>query len=81
MEENRPDAAVLDVKVKDGICVDVAKKLHAKQIPFLLQTGFDPHLGGIPPELLNTPIVSKPIDHNKMLEMIAALLPPSPVPE
>ena len=34
----RPDVAVLDVLLSDGQCVDVAKKLHADDVPFVVHS-------------------------------------------
>lgn len=39
LEDLRPDAAVLDVQLKDGDCVTVAKALVDRSIPFVVHTG------------------------------------------
>ncbi|MBZ9747688.1 response regulator [Mesorhizobium sp. CO1-1-7] len=38
----RPDAAVLDVSLKDGECSALAKTLVARGVPFIVHTGSDP---------------------------------------
>lgn len=38
LADQRPDAAILDIKSKDGHCVAVAKTLVAQSVPFIVVT-------------------------------------------
>ncbi|WP_189524501.1 MULTISPECIES: response regulator [unclassified Mesorhizobium] len=40
LEDVSPDAAVLDLYLKDGPCIAVAKKLVGRGIPFVVHTGY-----------------------------------------
>ena len=41
LETVEPDAVVLDIELNDGACVDVAERLAARDIPFIVVTAFD----------------------------------------
>ena len=41
LETVEPDAVVLDIELNDGACVDVAERLAARAIPFIVVTAFD----------------------------------------
>jgi two-component SAPR family response regulator len=69
MENDRPDAAVLDIALWDGISFDLASELLRRKIPFLFYTSWnDTEL--IPIELREMPFLEKPIH----LVLVASLL-------
>ena len=39
LADNRPSAAVLDIRLRDGECVAVAKALVAQGVPFVVHSG------------------------------------------
>jgi DNA-binding response OmpR family regulator len=42
LDEQRPDAAILDIELIDGPCVELARELKDKRIPFMILTfGYD----------------------------------------
>lgn len=39
LADGRPDAAVLDLRLRDGPCLDLARALRRRGVPFLVYTG------------------------------------------
>lgn len=39
LDENRPDLAIVDPRVNDGVCADVAERLVGAGVPFLVYSG------------------------------------------
>jgi DNA-binding response OmpR family regulator len=77
LQNNSPDAAILDLRLGDGTCVAVARILNARGIPFLLQSAVDPKLGELDdPALRGAPLVGKPIDTATMLNILKGLVRP-----
>jgi two-component SAPR family response regulator len=69
MENDQPEAAVLDIALWDGISFDLASELLRRKIPFLFYTSWnDTEL--IPIELREMPFLEKPIH----LVLVARLL-------
>jgi DNA-binding response OmpR family regulator len=60
LRNQRPDAAVLDVNLRDELAYPVAEKLDVLEIPFIFATGYGRK--GIPPDWLIKPVVQKPFD-------------------
>ncbi|OBQ70235.1 response regulator (plasmid) [Mesorhizobium loti] len=42
LDTRRPDVAILDILLSDGQCVDVAKKLRADGVPFIVHSALAP---------------------------------------
>lgn len=77
LENNSPDAGVLDLRLGDGNCVPVARILNARGIPFLLQSAVDPKLEELDdPSLRGAPLIGKPIDTATMLNILNRLVRP-----
>ena len=55
----RPDAALLDIRLQEGTTAPVAEALFARQIPFLVLSGWD-RSSLAEPVLLQAPFLSKP---------------------
>jgi CheY-like chemotaxis protein len=68
LRQRRPDAAVLDVNVKNEMVYPVAENLAAAQIPFLFATGYG--RGGIPEPWHSVTVIQKPF----VLATLAAAL-------
>jgi CheY-like chemotaxis protein len=54
------DAAVLDINLQDELVYPVADALHARGVPFLFATGYDP--AAVPPPHGAVALCQKPID-------------------
>ncbi len=54
------DAAVLDINLQDELVYPVADALHARGVPFLFATGYDP--AAVPPPHGGVTLCQKPID-------------------
>jgi len=39
LQENRPDVAIVDPRVNDGVCTDVVEVLATAQVPFIVYSG------------------------------------------
>ena len=39
LEDNRPDVAIVDPRVNDGVCTDVVEALSTAQVPFIVYSG------------------------------------------
>ena len=58
LETRRYDCAILDVRLRDGHCGEVADTLARKGIPFLFSTGSG--LDGLAEQHRNRPVIQKP---------------------
>jgi DNA-binding response OmpR family regulator len=73
IEASRPDAAVLDIALKDGEnSYPIARRLAADGIRFAFMSGYaHDHL---PHEFRGTPLVSKPVSIEDLTRTVAELL-------
>jgi DNA-binding NtrC family response regulator len=71
LDEELPDAAVLDVNLNGQTAMPVVAALRAQGIPFVLATGYG---NTLQPELKAAPRVDKPVDHDKLVQILARLL-------
>jgi hypothetical protein len=69
IENDHPDAAVLDIALWDGVSFDLAGELQRRKVPLLFYTSWD-SLEVIPLELRDMPFLEKPIH----LVLVAKLL-------
>jgi DNA-binding response OmpR family regulator len=72
LEANRPDLALLDAVLSDGICIGLARALRSKDVPTLFLSGNHPQ-HGMPPDLHGVPWIEKPITYNLLVEALRAL--------
>src|ERR671919_3069546 len=63
IDQELPDAAVLDVNLNGQTALPVVKALRAQGVPFVLATGYG---HALQPELRQAPRVDKPVDHDKL---------------
>jgi CheY-like chemotaxis protein len=73
--ENDPDAAVLDVDLQGRWVTPVAAALLARDVPFVLVTGYA-DLQLAPPELQGRPRLDKPVSGSQLLRALDQLLKP-----
>ena len=64
------DVAILDVQLADGDSFSIARLLQRRGTPFLFVTGY----GQITDEFADVPLVLKPIDRDRLLQELSALL-------
>lgn len=67
------DAAILDIRLQNGLCFKVARALLQRQIPFLFLTGSAQEV--IPAEFRSVPLLLKPFDAQRLFELLRDLLP------
>jgi len=66
-KDGRPDAAVLDINLGDGLVYSVAEILAARGVPFVFVTGYDAE--SVDTRFREIPVLQKPIDR-EMLQKI-----------
>jgi CheY-like chemotaxis protein len=66
------DAATLDVNLAGELSYKVAKILRAREIPFIFVTGYG--VIGVPEELKEVPVLSKPFTQAELATALRALL-------
>jgi len=69
LESDVPDIAVLDIMLKDGTSLQVARELKNRGVPFAVYSGL-PQRNDCPPELQDVPWLEKPARR----ETLAAIL-------
>jgi DNA-binding response OmpR family regulator len=65
------DAAVLDVNLEEDLSYPIAERLRARDVPFLLLTGYD--AWSLPPEYRSAPRLAKPFAPGAVAAAVAAL--------
>ena len=68
-----PDLAILDATLRDGSCLELARELRRRGIPFLIYSGRDA-VEEYAPELDGIPWFNKPSPPDLMLSAAVALL-------
>jgi DNA-binding response OmpR family regulator len=71
---NTPDLAILDYKLNDGLCVDLARILRERGIPFVIYSGAR-QSAELPPEFEGAPWIEKPCPRQTFLDVLTALVP------
>jgi DNA-binding response OmpR family regulator len=69
--ERSPDMALLDFKLRDGPCTEIALMLKERGVPVVIYSGV-PKKVGIPPELRGVTWVEKPADRAEILQALAS---------
>src|SRR4051794_26790902 len=69
----RPDAALLDLDLLDGMAVPVAELLASMRVPFALVTANDPTQIVEAPALRGVAHLAKPVGHGALRRLVAAL--------
>jgi CheY-like chemotaxis protein len=68
----RPIGALLDINLGNGPSFEVARELRARGIPFVFITGYDQT--AIPPEFADTPRLEKPVELDRAVDLLAAII-------
>jgi DNA-binding response OmpR family regulator len=72
LDGNRPDLALLDAVLNDGLCIELARALRARAIPFLFLSGNHP-LHGLPADLHDAPWLEKPVTYEQLVDALSTL--------
>jgi DNA-binding response OmpR family regulator len=72
LEANTPEIALLDVKLKDGTCLELARLLKQRGVPFAIYSGL-PLAHDCPPELQDVPWLEKPVSRDALTATLAQL--------
>jgi PAS domain S-box-containing protein len=76
-KDGRPDAAILDINLGDGLVYSVAEILAARGVPFVFVTGYDAE--SVDSRFREIPVLQKPIER-EMLRKIFVQRAERPVP-
>ncbi len=87
LENNVPQLAVLDIMLKDGTSLDVARELKRRGVPFAIYSGLPPK-AECPLELKDAPWLEKPVSREILIRTLGSLadartgeFAPQPAPE
>lgn len=72
----RPDCALVDINLGDGISFDLPRELMRRSIPFAFVTGYDRTV--IPEEFADRRRLEKPVAARKVIELVEDLLASEP---
>ncbi len=72
LEDDLPDIAVLDVMIKDGTSVAVARVLKRRGVPFIVYSGL-PSRTECPVELQDVPWLEKPVSRETLVGVLDGL--------
>ena len=67
------DAAILDIRLRNGLGFEIARSLHEKHVPFLFLTGSMREV--LPAEFQAVPLLHKPCPPQRLLEALPDILP------
>ena len=74
LDGSTPDLAILDYKLHDGLCIDLARMLRKRDVPFVIYSG-DRQMAGMPEEFDGAPWIEKPCARQVFLDVLTALVP------
>jgi DNA-binding response OmpR family regulator len=72
LQRNTPDLALLDVFLLDGPCVELARYLRDRDVPFIFLTG-EKDRGHIPADLHDCPWLEKPVTFHELINAVELL--------
>ncbi|TCD06378.1 response regulator [Erythrobacteraceae bacterium CFH 75059] len=73
VQANRPDLAILDIELDDGMVYPLAERLAQEQIPFIFHSGRTP-LPDTSDRFPGAPMLAKPCPPSEMLRGLEAAL-------
>ena len=71
---NAPHLAILDYKLGEETCADIARELNARGVPVIVYSGM-PRGSDVPPELQAACWLEKPVPRSALLKVVTELLP------
>jgi DNA-binding response OmpR family regulator len=75
LESDAPDIAILDIMIKDGSSLEIARALKSRGVPFAIYSGLPPK-ADCPLELQNAPWLEKPVSREILLSVLSELARP-----
>ena len=72
LDGHQPDLALLDAVLSDGLCIELARALRVRAVPFLVLSGNHP-LYGFPPDLHDAPWMEKPVTYEQLVNGLTLL--------
>ncbi len=72
LDRQRPQLAVIDVKFRDGVCLELARELRQRGVPFIVHTGYPPD-GSDAIEFRDAPRLTKPASPPDLLKALSQL--------
>lgn len=76
LDRDRPAVALLDTVLKDGSCLDLARELIRRNIPFVIYSGQEQHHASAP-EFDGVPWVVKPAPYQEVVAAVRQAMRPS----
>ena len=73
LRQERPDCAILDVQLKHGDCLEVARELRRRDVPMVFFTG-DPSWPSLMEEFADVPTIAKPASVTDLLDALAEIV-------
>jgi DNA-binding NtrC family response regulator len=73
VEGHTPQLALLDFRLKDGPCTELARMLRQRDVPVLIYSGLPPG-PAVPPELRDLPWIEKPVERDELIQALMQLL-------
>lgn len=73
IDEERPDAAILDLQLRGELVTPVAKKLREMGVPFVLATAYN-HLHGGDTEFIGVENLGKPVASERCVAVLGEML-------
>lgn len=72
LDRQRPQLAVIDVKFRDGLCLELARALRLHGVPFIVHTGYPPDSADAV-EFRDAPRLQKPASPADLLDALGRL--------
>ena len=72
--DHDPDVALIDAEVQDGDCIEIARSLKARGVPFVVYSTVSPVGKTVDPLLMAGPFLKKPTNHTNIRDAIKAAL-------
>ncbi|MCA0301291.1 MAG: response regulator [Proteobacteria bacterium] len=72
LRREQPDAALLDVRLRQGDSLEVARALRQRGVPFAVVSGYTRE--SLPPEMAAVPFLAKPLGELELVEVARTLL-------
>lgn len=72
--DHEPDVALIDAEVQDGDCIEIARSLNTRGVPFVVYSTVSPVGKAADPLLTAGSFLKKPTNHTKILAAIKVAL-------
>ncbi len=77
IEDDTPEVAILDYRLVDGLCTELATALLARGVPVVIYSGVS-RGPATPRALAEVPWIEKPADRERLMRVLASLAPRKP---